>query len=69
MEIIDLLAPGAVLPSLKVHSKKQLLNELSARAAQITGLPERRIVETLMERERLGSTGIGRGLAIPREHA
>src|SRR3954451_3761285 len=65
MEIIDLLAPGAVLPSLKVHSKKQLLNELSARAAQITGLPERRIVETLMERERLGSTGMGQGIAIP----
>jgi PTS system nitrogen regulatory IIA component len=65
MEIIDLLAPGAVLPSLKVHSKKQLLNELSARAAQLTGLPERRIFETLTERERLGSTGMGQGIAIP----
>lgn len=65
MEIIDLLAPGAVLPSLKVHSKKQLLNELSARAAQVSGLPERRIVETLTERERLGSTGMGQGIAIP----
>ena len=65
MEIIDLLVPGAVLPSLKVHGKKQLLNELSARAAQLTGLPERRIVETLIERERLGSTGMGQGIAIP----
>ena len=65
MELIELLAPEAVLPSLRVHSKKQLLNELSARAAQLTGLPERRIFETLTERERLGSTGMGQGIAIP----
>src|SRR3954470_13459567 len=65
MEIIDLLAPGAVLPSLKVHSKKQLLNELSGRASHLTGLPERRIFETLTGRERLGSTGMGQGIAIP----
>lgn len=65
MEISDLLAPGAVLPSLKVHGKKQLIHELAMRATHLTGLPERRIVETLMERERLGSTGIGQGIAIP----
>lgn len=65
MNISDLLQPTAVLASLKVQSKKQLLQELSARAAQQTGLPERKIFETLTERERLGSTGVGQGIAIP----
>jgi PTS system nitrogen regulatory IIA component len=65
MEIVDLLVPEAVLPSLKVQSKKQLLQELAQRAAELTGLPERRIFETLIERERLGSTGMGQGIAIP----
>ncbi len=65
MEITDLLVPEAVIPSLKAQSKKHLLQELSARASQLTGLPERRIFETLVERERLGSTGMGQGIAIP----
>jgi PTS system nitrogen regulatory IIA component len=65
MNIADLLAPDAVLPALKAQSKKQLLQELSARAHGITRLPERRIFETLVERERLGTTGVGAGIAIP----
>jgi PTS system nitrogen regulatory IIA component len=65
MNISDVLAPGAVLAALKVNGKKQLLQELAARAAQLTGIPERRIFESLNERERLGSTGIGQGIAIP----
>jgi PTS system nitrogen regulatory IIA component len=65
MEIVDLLVPEAVLPSLKAQGKKQLLQELAERAAVLTGLPERRIFETLIERERLGSTGMGQGIAIP----
>jgi PTS system nitrogen regulatory IIA component len=65
MEIADLLAPDAVIASLKAQSKKQLLQELSEHAAQLTGLPDRRIFETLIERERLGSTGMGQGIAIP----
>jgi nitrogen PTS system EIIA component len=65
MEISDLLAPEAVSASLNAQSKKQLLQEMAERAAQITGLPERRIFETLIERERLGSTGMGQGIAIP----
>ena len=65
MNISDLLQPAAVLASLKVQSKKQLLQELSARAAQQTGLPSAKIFETLTERERLGSTGVGQGIAIP----
>jgi PTS system nitrogen regulatory IIA component len=65
MEITDLLVPEAVLPSIRAHSKKQLLQELATRAAHLTGLPERRIFEILFERERLGSTGMGQGIAIP----
>jgi PTS system nitrogen regulatory IIA component len=65
MNISDLLAPEAVLSALKVQGKKQLLQELAARGALITHLPERKIFETLMERERLGTTGVGQGVAIP----
>jgi PTS system nitrogen regulatory IIA component len=65
MEISDLLVPEAVLASLKAHGKKQLLQELAERAAKLTGLSDRRIFETLIERERLGSTGMGQGIAIP----
>ncbi len=65
MNIADLLAPDAVLPALKVQSKKQLLQELAARAHGLTRLSERRIFETLVERERLGTTGVGAGIAIP----
>jgi PTS system nitrogen regulatory IIA component len=65
MEIVDLLSPDAVLPTLKAQGKKQLLQELAELAAKLTGIPERRVFETLIERERLGSTGMGQGIAIP----
>jgi len=65
MNIADLLQPDAVIASLKVQSKKQLLQELAARAAAQTGIAERKIFETLTERERLGSTGVGEGVAVP----
>jgi nitrogen PTS system EIIA component len=65
MEISTLLAPDAVFPALKANNKKQLLQELAERASKLTGLPERRIFDTLIERERLGTTGMGQGIAIP----
>ena len=65
MDIVDLLAPDAIIASLKAQSKKQLLQQLSEHAARLAHLPERRIFETLVERERLGSTGMGQGIAIP----
>ena len=65
MNIADLLAPDAVIPGLKAQSKKQLLQELASRAHGLTRLSERRIFETLVERERLGTTGVGAGIAIP----
>ncbi|MBY0510131.1 MAG: PTS IIA-like nitrogen regulatory protein PtsN [Rhodospirillaceae bacterium] len=65
MEISDLLQPEAVISGLKASSKKQALQELAKHAAQITGANDRRIFETLLERERLGTTGVGNGIAIP----
>lgn len=61
----DLLAPEAILPALKVNSKKQALQEIAERAAALTGLGDREIFDTLLQRERLGSTGVGNGIAIP----
>ena len=66
MEIADLLTgPEAVLASVKTSGKKALLAELASRAASVFGLEERRLFDRLIEREALGSTGIGGGIAIP----
>lgn len=65
MDLSELLTPDAILPSLHAQSKKQVLQEVSATAARLTGLPEREIFDTLLQRERLGSTGVGQGVAIP----
>src|SRR3954447_6507273 len=50
---------------MRVSGKKHALHELAIQAARLTGQEERAIYETLLQRERLGSTGIGEGLAIP----
>jgi PTS system nitrogen regulatory IIA component len=65
MDLSDLIQPNSVVASLKATSKKQAIQELSEKAAEITGLDERTIFETLLQRERLGSTGVGGGVAIP----
>ncbi len=65
MEINELIGPNAVVANLRVTSKKQALQELAKRAAELTGQPERAIFEVLVERERLGTTGVGNGIAIP----
>lgn len=65
MEIADLLSTGRVVDRLTASSKKQVLQELAQRAAAATGLHERAIFEVLLERERLGSTAVGKGTAIP----
>lgn len=65
MDLGDILEPEGVFASLRVKNKKQALRELAARAAQVTQLDERQIFDTLLQRERLGSTGVGRGIAIP----
>ncbi|KFG68074.1 PTS IIA-like nitrogen regulatory protein PtsN [Microvirga sp. BSC39] len=65
MPLLDFLDPQAVLPALRVSGKKQALQELASQAARLTGLSETAIYESLLQRERLGSTGIGEGIAIP----
>src|ERR1700687_5831625 len=65
MLLTDLVAPNAIIPALKVNGKKQLLQELAAKAAELCGQGERTILETLQQREKLGSTGVGDGVAIP----
>jgi len=65
MPLSDLVAPQAVIPALKVNNKKQALQEIAARAADLSGLSEREILDVVQQREKLGSTGIGNGIAIP----
>lgn len=65
MALADLLQQDAIIPALKVNSKKQLLQELAAKASKLTGVGEREIFDIILQRERLGSTGVGHGIAIP----
>ena len=65
MEIEDILNQNCVVTSLNVTSKKQALHELARKAAEFTGIEERAIFDVLLERERLGTTGVGSGIAIP----
>ncbi len=65
MDLAGLIKLDGIIPSLKAKSKKQVLQELAARAAESTKLDQREIFETLLHRERLGSTGVGHGVAIP----
>jgi len=65
MSLNDLICPQAVIASLKANSKKQALLELSEKAAELSGMDSREVLDSLVQRERLGSTGIGGGIAIP----
>ncbi|MGH7048629.1 MAG: PTS IIA-like nitrogen regulatory protein PtsN [Stellaceae bacterium] len=65
MEIADLLTPREVVAQLRAANKRQALQELAKRAATLTGVSERVIYDVLVERERLGTTGIGMGIAVP----
>lgn len=65
MDLADILSADAIIPSLDVTCKKQALSELSVKAAEVTRLEQRDIFDALLQRERLGSTGLGRGIAIP----
>ena len=65
MNIEDILEPGSVIANLRATSKKQVLQELSKVAGDALGVDARRVFDILVERERLGSTGVGAGLAIP----
>jgi PTS system nitrogen regulatory IIA component len=65
MDLSDLLAPSGIFPAFEATSKKQTLLDLSVRAGEIVDLDGRLIYDTLLQRERLGSTGLGRGIAVP----
>lgn len=65
MPLTDLISAEAILPAMKSAGKKQALQDLSEKAALVTGLPDREIFDSIWQRERLGSTGVGNGIAIP----
>ena len=65
MQLSDLIAPDAVLCDVRANSKKQFLQAIAEHAAPGVGVGARTIFDTLSQRERLGSTGIGNGVAIP----
>ena len=65
MQLSDIIASNAVLAHYKATSKKQLLQDLAGEASRLTGLDARLVFETLLKREKLGSTGLGQGIAIP----
>lgn len=65
MDITDLISTDGIVPSLRVTSKKQLLQELARKASTLTDVEAREIFDVLLERERLGTTGVGNGIAIP----
>jgi PTS system nitrogen regulatory IIA component len=65
MDIADLITPDSVIANLRASSKKQALQALAQRASEIIEQHERAIFDVLLERERLGTTGVGNGIAIP----
>jgi nitrogen PTS system EIIA component len=65
MSLDEILSSDAVIPALRVNGKKQALQELSERAAAMSKLPPREIFDAILQRERLGPTGVGDGIAIP----
>ena len=65
MDLSDLIAPEGIITSLKVDTKKHVLENISALGAKLTGLDKLIILESLLQRESLGSTNMGNGIAIP----
>ncbi|HHE65297.1 MAG TPA: PTS sugar transporter subunit IIA [Bacteroidetes bacterium] len=65
MKILDILHKEAIIDNLKSETKKEVLEELVRPIARITGLNHENLLKVLINRERLGSTGIGGGIGIP----
>ncbi|PIP39134.1 MAG: PTS fructose transporter subunit IIA [Desulfobacterales bacterium CG23_combo_of_CG06-09_8_20_14_all_51_8] len=65
MKILDFLSPETILTELKSGDKKGVLEELTLPIAKITGIEHKELFRVLIEREHLGSTGIGNGIGIP----
>ncbi|MHA7872145.1 MAG: PTS sugar transporter subunit IIA [Hyphococcus sp.] len=65
MGLDDLLSPRGVIHNLRVRCKREALQALAERAGDLVGMDSETILATLMDREQLGSTGVGEGVAIP----
>lgn len=65
MKILDVLKQEAIVADLQARNKKGVLEELVVPVAGIAGIDQETLVKVLLERERLGSTGIGNGIGIP----
>jgi PTS system nitrogen regulatory IIA component len=65
MNIADIISKNAVLDNVQVSSKRELIQVLSQRIASFSGLDERAVFDAVWERENLGSTGYGDGVAFP----
>ena len=65
MRLSEIMSANSVVLSLKSNNKRQLLQELAQKASEITGINDRTIFDTILERENLGSTGFGGGTALP----
>ncbi len=65
MELSDIIGVDGIRAPLKSTSKKRLLQDLADLAESVYGLPADEVVKALTEREALGPTGVGRGVAIP----
>jgi PTS system nitrogen regulatory IIA component len=65
MKILDVLQEKTIISELDATDKKGVLEELSGPVSKISGVDQEEMVRVLLERERLGSTGIGEGIAIP----
>lgn len=65
MNISDIMTDKDVVIGVKANTKRELLQELASYASKATGLDERTLFDTLLERENLGSTGFGEGTALP----
>jgi nitrogen PTS system EIIA component len=65
MKLTEVLYKEAILVDLKANDKKGVLEELSKPISEIAGINQQELVRVLMDREQLGSTGIGGGIGIP----
>lgn len=65
MQLSDIIAVEAIFPSVRAPNKRQLLQDMSSHAAKLTGLDQRTVFDVLLQRERLLSTGLGQGTAVP----
>jgi nitrogen PTS system EIIA component len=65
MPLTSILPLDGVLPSVRAANKKLLLEAIAEQASAVTRIPARVIFDSLLQRERLGSTGVGSGIAIP----